>query len=72
MIIQNLLKIKIMSKRIVLFVFLGLLYNPFFSFSQDSIPITKDITEENEIKFQEHFFKSLSEKSIKNYHFKWS
>tara|TARA_B100000780_G_scaffold238252_1_gene179652 strand:+ start:3552 stop:4490 length:939 start_codon:yes stop_codon:yes gene_type:complete len=56
-----------MSKRIVLFVFLGLLYNPFFSFSQDSIPITKDITEENEIKFQEYFFKSLSEKSIKNY-----
>ena len=40
-------------------------------YSQDSIPKTKEITEEiieeNTIKFQEYFFKSLSEKSIKNY-----
>jgi tetratricopeptide (TPR) repeat protein len=60
-----------MIKRIVLSVFLGLLFNPFCSFSQDSIPnakeIAKEIAEENNIKFQEYFFKSLSEKSIKNY-----
>jgi len=60
-----------MIKRIVLYVFFGLLFHPFFSYSQDSIPkvkdITKDITEDKSIKFQEYFFKSLSEKSIKNY-----
>ena len=60
-----------MIKRIVLSVFFGLLFNPFCSYSQDSIPnakeIAKEIAEENNIKFQEYFFKSLSEKSIKNY-----
>ena len=56
-----------MIKRIVLSVFLGLLFNPFCSYSQDSIPKAKEIAEENNIKFQEYFFKSLSEKSIKNY-----
>ena len=60
-----------MIKRIVLYVFFGLLFNPFLLYSQDSIPkikeITEEITEENTIKFQEYFFKSLSEKSIKNY-----
>jgi tetratricopeptide (TPR) repeat protein len=56
-----------MIKRIVLIVFLGLLYNPFCIVAQDSIPKIKEITEENTIKFQEYFFKSLSEKSIKNY-----
>ena len=56
-----------MIKRIVLYVFFGLLFNPFLLYSQDSIPKTKEITEENTIKFQEYFFKSLSEKSIKNY-----
>ena len=60
-----------MIKRIVFSVFFGLLFNPFCSFSQDSIPkakeIAKEIAEENNIKFQEYFFKSLSEKSIKNY-----
>jgi len=56
-----------MIKRIVLCVFLGLLFNPFCSYSQDSIPKAKEIAEENNIKFQEYFFKSLSEKSIKNY-----
>ena len=47
------------------------MFNPFCSYSQDSIPnakeIAKEIAEENNIKFQEYFFKSLSEKSIKNY-----
>ena len=33
-------------------------------FSQDSIPDKKDLTEEKRIKFQEFFFKALSEKSI--------
>ena len=60
-----------MIKRIVLYVFFGLLFNPFLLYSQDSIPkikeITEEIIEENTIKFQEYFFKSLSEKSIKNY-----
>ncbi|MDP4599526.1 MAG: hypothetical protein NWS84_00120 [Polaribacter sp.] len=36
-------------------------------FSQDSIPDKKDLTEEKTIKFQEFFFKALSEKSIENY-----
>jgi len=56
-----------MIKGIVLNVFFGLLFNPFFSYSQDSIPSGILNTEENNIKFQEYFFKSLSEKSIKNY-----
>lgn len=36
-------------------------------FSQDSIPEAKDLTEEKELKFQQFFFKALSEKSIGNY-----
>ena len=42
----------------------------FFSvhiFAQDSIPANEDLTEEAELKFQEFFFKALSEKSIGNY-----
>ena len=34
--------------------------------SQDSIPATKDLTQEKELKFQQFFFKALSEKSIGN------
>lgn len=56
-----------MNKRIVILVVLGLLSNPFMSFSQDSIPATKDLSEEKELKFQQFFFKALSEKSITNY-----
>lgn len=56
-----------MSKRIVILVFLGLLCHPFASFSQDSIPAAKDLSEEKELKFQQFFFKALSEKSITNY-----
>ena len=37
------------------------------SFSQDSIPEKEDLTEEAELKFQQFFFKALSEKSIGNY-----
>ncbi|MCI2228634.1 hypothetical protein MC378_05600 [Polaribacter sp. MSW13] len=39
----------------------------FKSFSQDSIPAAVDLSEEKELKFQQFFFKSLSEKSIGNY-----
>ncbi len=39
----------------------------FSSFSQDSIPEAKDLTEEKELKFQQFFFKALSQKSIGNY-----
>ena len=37
------------------------------SFSQDSIPMSEDLTEEKELKFQQFFFKALSEKSIGNH-----
>lgn len=37
------------------------------SLSQDSIPVAEDLTEEKELKFQQFFFKALSEKSIGNY-----
>lgn len=56
-----------MIKRIVFVVCIGLLYNPFSCFSQDSIPAAEDLEEVNELKFQQFFFKALSEKSIKNY-----
>ena len=42
----------------------------FFSFliySQDSISIARDLAEENQLNFQQFFFKALSEKSIGNY-----
>ncbi len=42
----------------------------FFSiniWAQDSIPAKEDLTEEAELKFQEFFFKALSDKSIGNY-----
>jgi predicted Zn-dependent protease len=37
------------------------------SFAQDSIPEKEDLTEETELKFQQFFFKALSEKAIGNY-----
>ncbi|MGJ8743424.1 tetratricopeptide repeat protein [Polaribacter sp.] len=37
------------------------------TFSQDSIPAAKDLTEEKELNFQQFFFKALSEKAIGNY-----
>ena len=36
-------------------------------FAQDSIPAKQDLTEEVELKFQEFFFKALSEKAIGNH-----
>lgn len=35
--------------------------------AQDSIPAASDLTEEKELKFQQFFFKALSQKSIGNY-----
>ncbi|ARV07295.1 hypothetical protein BTO04_11615 [Polaribacter sp. SA4-10] len=37
------------------------------TFSQDSIPAAKDLTEDKELNFQQFFFKALSQKSIGNY-----
>ena len=56
-----------MIKRVVLIVFLGMLYNPFCVIAQDSIAIAEDVEEKKLVKFQEYFFKALSDKSIKNY-----
>lgn len=49
------------------FITILFLFFSFNAFSQDSIPAAKDLTEEKELKFQEFFFKALSEKSIGNY-----
>jgi predicted Zn-dependent protease len=49
---------------------LALFYFILFSiniFAQDSIPLKEDLTEEAELKFQEFFFKALSDKAIGNY-----
>ena len=56
-----------MIKRIGLFVCLVLLFNPFSSLSQENADQSSNLSEEKEIKFQEYFFKSLSNKSIRNY-----
>lgn len=49
----------------ILFILFSLF--PTNTFSQDSIPLATDLTEEKELKFQQFFFKALSEKSIGNY-----
>ena len=56
-----------MIKRIGLFVCLVLLFNPFSSLSQENADQSSNLSEEKEMKFQEYFFKSLSNKSIRNY-----
>ena len=56
-----------MIKRIGLFVCFVLLFNPFSSLSQENADQSSNLSEEKEIKFQEYFFKSLSNKSIRNY-----
>jgi len=53
-------------KTCVLFSFLFFFFS-INSFSQDSILVAKDLTEEKELDFQQFFFKALSEKSIGNY-----
>jgi tetratricopeptide (TPR) repeat protein len=56
-----------MRSRIVYFILVGFVYNPFISFSQDSIPKTENLKEENFLRFQDHFFKALAQKAIYNY-----
>lgn len=60
------IKNKMKNNKIILFTLFFILLHS-FSFSQDSIPENKDLTEEAELKFQQYFFKALSEKAIGNY-----
>ena len=69
----NRIKIKILREKrrtynckFFLFSFFFVLFS-LNTFTQDSIPIAEDLTEEKELKFQQFFFKALSEKSIGNY-----
>ena len=55
-----------MIKRIALAVCLVFLCNSLSISAQDSTTV-EDLKEEKELKFQQYFFKALSEKSIKNY-----
>ncbi|MDG2357820.1 MAG: hypothetical protein P8L21_06030 [Polaribacter sp.] len=52
--------------KLILFSFFFTLFS-LHSFCQDSIPLAKDSLEEKDLKFQQYFFKALSEKSIGNY-----
>jgi len=56
-----------MKLSITSFFLLLFLWNPFAGFSQDSIPISPNLKEENFLQFQDHFFKALAQKSIYNY-----
>ena len=56
-----------MKKSILYLILVGFLYNPVMGYSQDSIPISENKKEENFLKFQNHFFKALAQKSIFNY-----
>lgn len=56
-----------MRTRMVIYMFILLLCSPLVIYGQDSIPAPKDLNEETELKFQQFFFKALSEKSITNY-----
>ena len=65
-------KIEVRKERQFKYVKLALFSFFVFLFSigikaQDSIPEKEDIAEESELKFQQFFFKALSEKSIGNY-----
>lgn len=54
-----LLKLALFSLFLILFSFKG--------FTQDSIPEKEDLSESSELKFQQHFFKALSQKAIGNF-----
>lgn len=49
------------------FLIVFFLWNSFDGFSQDSIPVPPNVKEANFLKFQDHFFKALAQKSIYNY-----
>lgn len=57
---------KIYMRKWVLFSFSCIFFS-LLIYSQDSISVAKDLVEENELNFQQFFFKALSEKSIGNY-----
>lgn len=72
MIIQNLHKILRKEKKEKTFfsetiLFFSLLLFSLFLNAQDSIPAAVNIAEKNNIEFQQHFFKALSDKAIFNY-----
>lgn len=52
--------------RLALFSFFFTFFSIFIN-AQDSIPANEDLSEEAELKFQQFFFKALSEKAIGNY-----
>jgi predicted Zn-dependent protease len=52
--------------KLALFSFLFFLFSVDIN-AQDSIPANKDLSEEAELKFQQYFFKALSEKTIGNH-----
>lgn len=56
-----------MFKKIQILFFLVFFTCYLASFSQDSLPVSPNLKEENYLKFQDHFFKALAQKSIYNY-----
>ena len=58
---------KSLESRIKVFLSLFLILYSLFTYSQDSIPASIDVNEQENIKFQELFFKALSQKAIFNY-----
>ena len=58
---------KIKESRIKVFVSFFLILYSLSLYSQDSIPAAINVSEKNNIEFQENFFKALSEKAIFNY-----
>lgn len=56
-----------MRLQILTFLLVGFLFSSTSVFSQDSIPKSSNLKEENFLKFQNHFFKALAQKSIYNY-----
>jgi len=56
-----------MHKKIIYIVLFGLLCNPFIVFSQDSLRVSSNKIEEQQLKFQDYFFKALAQKAIENY-----
>ncbi|WKD85568.1 Beta-barrel assembly-enhancing protease [Polaribacter huanghezhanensis] len=56
-----------MKLSVTSFFLLLFLWNPIAGFSQNSIPISSNLKEENFLKFQNHFFKALAQKAIYNY-----
>ena len=59
--------INLMKLSSITFFLLLFLWNPTVGFSQDSIPVSPNLKEQNFLKFQDHFFKALAQKSIYNY-----